>query len=419
MLTGWKTFLDEETRMRIAKILGRTSAGVLATALVTTLATGCASGQQQAGGGNTSAGAPVKVAVVYSKTGPLAAYGEEYLTGFKAGLDYATKGTGKAGSHELQVTYADDAGDPAKAVAATKQYVGQGFKIVAGTDDSGIATQLAPLAAQNKILYIDGPAASDAITGVNRYTFRSGRQTYQDVATAGTFVGDPKGKKILVFAQDSVFGQGNATAVEKVLGAKGATVSKLLVPPSTTDFTPFAQQAAQAGADLVFVAWAGSTTAAMWQSLDQQKVLSSTTVTTGLANSASFSAYGPAATKINFLSYYFPEAPNNPVNTAMTQAITKAGGTPDLFSPDGFVAAQMVVHAVEKANGDNVEPMVDALAGWTFDAPKGSTTIRAGDHAMLQPMFQAKLVQDGAGYKAQLVKSVPADATAPPEKAGQ
>ena len=79
----------------------------------------------------------------------------------------------------------------------------------------------------------------------------------------------------------------------------------------------------------------------------------------------------------------------------------------------------MVVHAVEKANGDNVEPMVDALAGWTFDAPKGSTTIRAGDHAMLQPMFQAKLVQDGAGYKAQLVKSVPADATAPPEKAGQ
>ncbi len=201
--------------MRIAKILGRTSAGVLATALVTTLATGCASGQQQAGGGDTSAGAPVKVAVVYSKTGPLAAYGEEYLTGFKAGLDYATKGTGKAGSHELQVTYADDAGDPAKAVAATKQYVGQGFKIVAGTDDSGIATQLAPLAAQNKILYIDGPAASDAITGVNRYTFRSGRQTYQDVATAGTFVGDPKGKKILVFAQDSVFGQGNATAVER------------------------------------------------------------------------------------------------------------------------------------------------------------------------------------------------------------
>jgi branched-chain amino acid transport system substrate-binding protein len=389
----------------------------MAAALVLTLVSGCATAQQQAGS-DTAAGAPIKVAIVYSKTGLLSAYGEEYVAGFKAGLDYATKGTGSAAGHQLQVTYADDAGDPAKAVAATKQYVGDGYKIVAGTDDSGIATQLAPLAEQNKILYIDGPAAGDGITGINRYTFRSGRQTYQDVATAGTFVGDPSGKKVLVFAQDSVFGQGNATAVEKVLGAKGAKVSKLLVPTSATDLTPFAQQAKQAGADLVFVAWAGATTGAMWQALDQQGVLSSTTVATGLANSASFSAYGPAAPKIKFLSYYFPAAANNPVNTAMTSAISKAGATPDLFSPDGFVAAQMIVHAVQTANGDNVDAMIGALEGWTFDAPKGSTTIRAQDHAMLQPMFQATLEQNGSSYTPKLVATVPADTTAPPKSAG-
>jgi branched-chain amino acid transport system substrate-binding protein len=384
---------------------------------VLALVSGCATAQQQAGG-QTTAGAPVKVAIVYSKTGLLSAYGEEYLAGFKAGLDYATNGTGSVGGHQLEITYADDAGDPSKAVAATKQYVGEGFKIVAGTADSGIATQLAPLAEQNKILYVDGPAAGDAITGVNRHTFRSGRQTYQDVATAGTFVGDPAGKKVLVFAQDSVFGQGNAAAVEKVLGARGSTVGKLLVPASTTDLTPFAQQAKQAGADLVFVAWAGATTAAMWQALDQQAVLSSTTVVTGLANSASFSAYGPAATKIKFLSYYFPAATTNPVNTALTDGITKSGGKPDLFSPDGFVAAQMIVHAVKTADGDNVDAMISALEGWTFDAPKGSTTIRAKDHAMLQPMFQATLQQDGSGYTPKLVGTIPADATAPAQSAG-
>lgn len=403
--------------MRQTRITRRSSVGAITAALVVTLASGCATAQQQAGGA-TAAGAPVKVAIVYSKTGLLSAYGEEYVSGFKAGLDYATKGTGSVAGHQLQVTYADDAGDPAKAVAAAKQYVGGGYKIIAGTDDSGIATQLAPLAKQNKILYISGPAASDAITGVNRYTFRSGRQTYQDVATAGTFAGDPAGKKVLVFAQDSVFGQGNAAAVEKILGAKGAKVSKLLVPASTTDFTPFAQQAKQAGADLVFVAWAGATTGAMWQALDQQGVLSSTTVATGLANAASFSAYGSAATKIKFLSYYFPAATDNPVNTAMTDAITKAGGTPDLFSPDGFVAAQMIVHAVQKANGDNVDAMIGALEAWTFDAPKGSTTIRASDHAMVQPMFQAALKQNGSSYTPTLVKTIPAGSTAPAQSAG-
>jgi len=235
-------------------------------------------------------------------------------------------------------------------------------------------------------------------------------------STAGTFVGDPAGKKVLVFAQDSTFGQGNVAAVKAVLGAKGANVSSLLVPASATDFTPFARQAAQAKADLVFVAWAGATTQAMWQALDQQQVLASTTVVTGLANAASFGAYGPGSSKIKFLSYYFPAAADNAVNTAMSDAITKAGGTPDLFSPDGFVAAQMIVHAIEKGGGDDVDKMIGGLEGWTFDAPKGSETVRASDHAMLQPMFQAQLVQQGSNWVPKLVGTVPASETAPPEK---
>ena len=96
---------------------------------------------------------------------------------------------------------------------------------------------------------------------------------------------------------------------------------------------------------------------------DQQQVLSSTTVVTGLGNAASFSAYGPAADKISFLSYYFPQATDNPVNTAMITAIEKAGSAADLFSPDGFVAAQMIVHAIAKADGDNVDQMISALEG--------------------------------------------------------
>jgi branched-chain amino acid transport system substrate-binding protein len=355
----------------------------------------------------------VKVAVVYSRTGLLAAYGKNYVDGFAAGLDYATHGSGKAGGHKIEVTYADDAGDPAKATAAAKQYIGDGYKILAGTVDSGIAAQLAPLAAQNKVLYISGPAAADRVTGINHYVFRSGRQTYQDVASAGTYIGDPAGKKVLVFAQDSTFGQGNAAAVKAILGGKGAQVSQLLVPLTATDFTPFALQAAQEKADLVFVAWAGATTLPMWRALDQQKVLSSTTVVTGLGNAASFAAYGPAADKISFLSYYFPQATSNSTNAAMISAIGKAGSSADLFSPDGFVAAQMIVHAVEQAGGDNVDGMIKALEGWTFDAPKGPQTIRARDHAMLQPMFQAKLAQQGTTWEPELVKTIPPDATAP------
>jgi branched-chain amino acid transport system substrate-binding protein len=78
----------------------------------------------------------------------------------------------------------------------------------------------------------------------------------------------------------------------------------------------------------------------------------------------------------------------------------------------------MIVHAVEQANGADVEKMISGLEGWTFDAPKGSVTVRAEDHALLQPMFRAKLVGSGTSWKPALVATVPA-ATTKPVSAGQ
>jgi branched-chain amino acid transport system substrate-binding protein len=357
--------------------------------------------------------APVNVAMVYSQSGPLAAYGEAYINGFEAGLDYATDGTGKVDGRELNIERADDAGDADKAVSLVKDYIGQGFKIVAGTASSGIALAVAEQAAQNKILYISGPAAADAITGTNEYTFRSGRQTQQDVATAGTFVGDPSGKNVVVFAQDNAFGQGNVAGVEAVLGAKGATVSSVLVPEDATEFTPFAQQVLQGDADLVFVAWAGATSGAMWQSLSQQGVFDAVPVVTGLGDISTFGAYGEASDKISFLNHYFAGASDNAENKAMIKYLEANGHQADLFSPDGFNAALMIVRAISEGGGDDVDKMIESLEGWTFTGPKGETTIRAEDHAMIQPMFQAKLVADGAGWKPELVEVVDAKTVAP------
>ena len=69
----------------------------------------------------------------------------------------------------------------------------------------------------------------------------------------------------------------------------------------------------------------------------------------------------------------------------------RRGQVPDLFTPDGFVAAQMIVRAVSKASTTDVDRMISALEGWSFTGPKGQQEIRASDHAMLQPMFLVQL----------------------------
>lgn len=404
--------------MRVTKKLLPTPALVAAVVATAALAlAGCApQSAAPSGGGTADAGpAEITVGVITSETGPLAGYGKQYLDGFRAGLDYATDGTNEVDGTKITVEYRDDAGDPDTAVGAAKELIGAGVNILAGSASSGVAAAMAEQAGQNKVLFISGPAAADALTGINGYTFRSGRQSAQDVATAGTFLGDLEGKTVTVFAQNNAFGQGNEAAVKAILGAKGATVNSVLVAEDVTEFTPFAQQVLAGTPDLVFVAWAGATSGAMWQAMSQQGVLDAVPVVTGLGDAATFGAYGEASEKISFLNYYFPGAPDNDVNTAMIDAVEAAGGTPDLFTPDGFNAAIMLVHAISEGKGD-VDAMVAALEGFEFDGPKGTLTVRASDHALIQDMYQVKLVAEGGSFVPELVDTVPADEVAPAEQ---
>lgn len=361
--------------------------------------------------GGEASGEPIRVGIITSTSGPLQSYGQQYLAGLEAGLDYATDGTRAVNGRPIEFLISDDGGDPEAAISQATDLVGQGVNIIAGTVVSGVAVQLAGFAEENDILYIAGPAATDAITGVNDNTFRSGRQSLQDVATAAALV-EGEGGNVLVFAQDTEFGAANVAAVEAVLGSRGFTVDSLLVPASETEFTGFADQINQAAPDLVFVAWAGETSGAMWQALNQQNVFDAAPVATGLGDKVTWPFYGDAATGLSFLNHYFEGAPDNEVNDYLVENAEVV----DLFTPDGFVAAQMIVRAVSEGSPDDVASMISALEGWTFDAPKGTQTIRESDHAMLQPMFIVRLVEAGEGeYEAELVDALDPEATAPPE----
>lgn len=397
------------TRLKAVAVL------TAAIALLAALATGAQARPSASDGASSHT---IRVGIIYSRTGLLGAYGAQYLSGLRWGLSYATGGTNTVAGHKVELTLVDDGGDPAKAVTAAKDLIGQGYKIIAGTVSSGIALQLAPLADQNRILYISGPAASDAVTGINKYTFRSGRQTFQDVKASTAYLKGAVGKNVVVFAQDSAFGAGNFAAVRTVFGdLSGQKVDRVLVPLSAQDFTPYAQQLRQKNPDLVFVAWAGTTTGAMWNALDQQGVFSSVdTIVTGLAERTTWPFYGPATGKIKFLNHYNAGAPKNTVNDWLVAKMKQRNQVPDLFTPDGFVAAQMIVRALGKGSTSDVDKMIGALEGWSFTGPKGQQEIRASDHAMLQPMFLVQLRQSGGKYTANTTVRLRAKHTVPPAR---
>jgi len=59
-----------------------------------------------------AAGNEIRIAHVYSKTGPLEAYGKQTAIGFMMGLDYATGGTMTVAGKKLVVIEKDDQGKP-------------------------------------------------------------------------------------------------------------------------------------------------------------------------------------------------------------------------------------------------------------------------------------------------------------------
>jgi branched-chain amino acid transport system substrate-binding protein len=351
----------------------------------------------------------IKIGIITSSSGPLGSYGLAYNDGLAWGLNYYTGGKMSINGAKLVVTTKDDAADPASATATFKDMVGNGTKIIAGTASSGVALTLGPLAAQNKVLYISGPAKNDAVTSAaNKYVFRSGNSSTQDLAPLAG-VKPIKGKKVILFVEDNAFGAGNIIAARALMGPKGALFEEVKVPTSTSDFTPFSKKAADADGAYIFIAWSNALTAgAMLTSLKVQGVFAKSKPITGLAGAATYNIYGTLFEGASAImtNSYFAGAGKSQASSDMAAWFTANKKTQDLFTSTGADAAKMIVQALKGNTAQNVDKMISNLEGYSWVGVKGLMTVSPSTHLLIQPMFLVGLNKTAAGYVPVLQKTI-------------
>ena len=351
----------------------------------------------------------IKIGVITSTSGPLASYGVAYKDGFTWGLNYYTGGKMAINGQKLVVTSKDDGADPASATASFKEMVGNGTKVIVGTASSGVALTLAPLAQQNKVLYISGPAKNDLVTSAaNKYVFRSGNSSTQDLAPLAG-IKPISGKKVVLFVEDNAFGAGNIAAAKALMGPKGAKFEEIKVPTSTSDFTPFAKKAADAKGSYVFIAWSNALTAgAMLTSLKVQGAFVKQRPITGLAGADTYNIYGTLFEGTNAIltNSYFAGASSSGAALDLATWYANNKKTQDLFTSTGADAAKMVVMALTRNPGQNVDTMIRNLEGKSWVGVKGLMTIDANTHLLIQPMFLVSLNKSGSGYVPKLLKTI-------------
>ena len=124
---------------------------------------------------------PSLVGVVTSTTGALASQGSAFLDGLRLGLAYS-------GVDDVELVIEDDAGLPSRAVTGARAVIAAGCKVVTGSISSAAALELASLAERERFVFIAGSAVTDAISGLNRWTFRAGCQIGQGAATAAALL---------------------------------------------------------------------------------------------------------------------------------------------------------------------------------------------------------------------------------------
>jgi len=346
---------------------------------------------------------PVKVALIEDTTGPLEAYAKQSVTGFKLGLEYATKGTMTVAGRKIELIEKDSQGkaDVGRTLLG-EALGGDDADIAVGGTSSAVALAMLPVAAEAKKILLVEPAVADSITGDkwNRYIFRTGRNSTQDAVSNALAVGKP-GTVVATLGQDYAFGRDGVAAFRRALEPTGAKiVGEEYAPPATTDFTAVAQRLfdtldKQSGRKVIWVIWAGADPMAKLQALDPAKhgieLASGGSILPAMAGWKSLAGMEGA-------TYYYYAIPKNPVNDWLVAEHQKRfSAPPDFFTAGGMAAGIAVVAALEKTGGkSDTESLIKAMEGISFETPKGTMIFRPEDHQALQSMYGFKLKDDPA-----------------------
>jgi branched-chain amino acid transport system substrate-binding protein len=236
---------------------------------------------------------------------------------------------------------------------------------------------------------------SDKITGEkgHRYVFGMNENTEMAGRAAAKALSKKPYVRYWIAGDDYEYGHAIADSVFnhlKALNPKVQLLGQSWWKVGETDFNPYITQILAAKPDFVIVATGGGgmvnfQKAAQATGFNQrvpfyQHTAIELSTLAPQGQSAPEGVYGTA----NYLFYY----PDTKENQAFVEEFRKAYNRyPKSGALYGFMAAQFIAKAYEKAGKVDREKFVDAMEGMALDSPVGKLEMRACDHQLLLPVF--------------------------------
>ncbi len=343
-----------------------------------------------------SAQAPkLKVGFMLPYSGTYAALGDNIDKGFRL---YLAEQGGRIGGREVEFVKVDDESDPAKATDNVNKLVKRdNVDVIVGTVHSGVAMAMAKVAKDTGTLLIIPNAGAGAATGAlcAENIFRSSFSNWQPGYAMGEVAARRGAKKVVTITWKYAAGDesvgGFREAFEK---GGGQVVKELSLPFPNVEFQPLLTEIASLKPDAVYTFFAGGGAVKFVKDYAAAGLKDKIPLYgAGFLTDGTLEAQGDAAQGL-LTTLHYADGLDVPRDKAFRAAYAKAYGVqPDVYSVQGYDAAQMLAIGLAAAKGDvsKKAEIARAIVSAKIDSPRGAFTIGAS-HNPVQDFYLRQVV---------------------------
>lgn len=420
---------DTSSRRRFLK-------GAGATAVGTTLLSGCVQQQDGGGGNTTTAGntdgqntdddtttesqvsGTVTYGILNPMSGPFSSLGPAQKQGAELGVEFVNNSD--EFNFEIDPVYVDTATSPATARQKASRLVEQdGAQFLAGAINSSVALALADFANQKQVVYASGGAAME-LTGqnCNPYTFRGETNTAQQVAGMVGYAVENLGKRIWIHTADYAYGNSAIGQIEEAIGPTDAQiVGKTTPQQGTSNFGSYISQIQNSDANVLAIPLTGGDLINFMKQAESSGLKDSIDIIgTALFAQALRAPLGSAAAG-TYSSTLYSHKLETGDNQQFVQAFQDAhGAPPGHFSRVGYESVRMTARGIKAAGSKDPSAVKDALPGTPITTILGERHFRECDHQAVNPVWTGKInaAESGSGTTVELLQKIPGEEATPP-----
>ena len=347
----------------------------------------------------------VKLGVITACSGPYkTAIGDVCLGGVRFAVDEINENGGLLGK-KVEVIPIDSAHHDAKAALENveKAIREHDIRYFQCESSSKVGKELIGFLEEKNVVWFSSIMAAAEFTGHNasRRFFRCGHNTSMVAKALAANVVDMGCRKVFIVAQDYSFGRQARDAVVTELESMDSTieiVGNVLRPLKDKDFSPYVSRMIDSGAEAVVTTDFGGDLVLLLKTA-RQMGFQGKFVACYLDRSTYIKTLGDSAAVGHRTSdSYLMTIPTEANQSFVDRFYRKKGHYPEQQGKM-YVATMFWAKAVTTAGSLEVDDVIAAWEGLTYEGLAGKWTMRAFDHQALMPIWTAEIVRDNPYFE--------------------